>query len=168
MLNYKNIIDDLAKLASEHKQINSFGTGDIRQLIYLTQQIDGVDNTTNAAPIYPLMFVIPNSVSRDEQFSNLSFNVIIADIMGTKTAYDINTDLYSDTLQITEDILAQFKYSVTAAQGDYESRYDIALPANIVPFQEAYDDVLVGWNLTLNIVLDNPLNRCIAPYKPFN
>lgn len=167
MLNYKNIIDDFKKIADEHKQINSFGTGDIRQLIYLTQELDGTDNSKNNAPIYPLMYVIPGTVSRDEQFINYAFNVIIADIMNAKN-YDTETDIMSDTLQITEDILAQFKYSVTNAEGYYEEKYDITLPASIAPFSEAYDDILAGWNLNLNIIIDNPLNRCIAPFKPFN
>ena len=166
MINYKNIIDDLSLLADKHKQINSFGTGDITQLIYLTTQIDGKDNTTHAEPIYPLMYVLPQPVSRDEQFITYPVNIIIADVMNTKN-YDIETDLFSDTLQIAEDILAQFKYSVTSAQGDYESKYDVILPTTITPFSERYDDILVGWNLNLQVVVESPLNRCIAPIKDF-
>ena len=67
MINYKSIIADFEKLAKNHKQINSFSTGDITQMIYWTQQIDGQDNDDNNAPVYPLMYVIPNSVSREEQ-----------------------------------------------------------------------------------------------------
>ena len=174
MLNYKNIIEDFAKIAKEHKQINSFGTGDIRQLIYLTQQKKGVpqqnnqwgDNLTDEAPTYPLLYVLPSSVSRDEQFLTHTFNIIVCDIMNVKN-YNIETDLLSDTLQMCEDVLAQFKYSVTIPQGDYELKYDIVLPAQINSFSESYDDILVGWNMTIQIVLDNPLNRCIAPFRPF-
>jgi len=167
MINYKNIIDNFREVANKHKQINSFGTGTIQQLIYLTSNIDGDKNETNAAPIYPLMFVLPTTVNRDEQFITYGFSVVIADITNTKN-YDIETDLYSDTLQIAEDILAQFKYSVTAAQGDYETTYDINLPTSVTPFSEAYDDVLIGWTLGVDLVVDSPLNRCIAPYKPYN
>ena len=167
MKTYKNIIDDFRKIADKHKQINSFGTGDIRQLIYLTQEINGKSNDKNNAPIYPLMYVIPSTATRGEQQITLTFQVIITDIMNAKN-YDIETDLYSDTLQMAEDVLAQFKYSVTESQGDYEGSYDIVLPVSVSPFSEAYDDILVGWNLTLQIVLDNPLNRCIAPFNNFN
>ena len=58
MINYKKIIEDFRKVAENHKQINSFGTGTIEQLIYLTNEIDGEINESNAAPIYPLMFVM--------------------------------------------------------------------------------------------------------------
>lgn len=174
MLNYKNIIDDFEKLAKEHKQINSFGTGDIRQLIYLTQEKKGApqindewgDNNKDLAPTYPLLYVLPSSVVRGEQSLTHSFNVIICDIMNAKN-YNNETDILSDTLQIAEDILAQFKYSVTASEGNYEAKYDIVLPSNITSFSESFDDILVGWTLNIQIVLDNPLNRCIAPFKPF-
>ena len=166
MVNYKVIINDLKELADKHKQINSFGTGDLTQLIYLTSNVDGKDNDTWKAPIYPLMYVIPKSVTRGEQSITYPFDIVIADIMNTKN-YDIETDLLSDTLEMAEDVLAQFKYSVTTAQGNYETKYDITLPTSINPFTEAFDDILVGWTLSLNIVVDNPLNRCTAPYKTF-
>lgn len=80
--------------------------------------------------------------------------------------YDIQNELLSDTLEICQDILAQFKYSVNALQGDYYTdKYDITLPTNISPFMEAYDDILVGWNLPISIQVQTPLNRCIAPFN---
>ena len=83
------------------------------------------------------------------------------------TNYDIEVDLWSETLQIAEDILAQYKYSVNTSQGDYESRYDLSLPTAITPFSEKYDDILVGWNLELSVIVDQPLNRCLAPFNTF-
>ena len=166
-LNFKNITDDLSLLASKHKMINSFGIGDIKQLIYLTQQRDKQDNDKNEAPIYPLMYVIPVNVTQDENFVNYRFNVLICDIMNANN-YDIEVDLWSDTLAMAQDVLAQYKYSVYSNQGNYQSKYDITLPTNITPFSEAYDDILVGWNLELQIQVDMPLNRCIAPFDSFS
>ena len=167
MLTYKNIVNDFEQLVKEHMQLKSFGSGDVNQLIYWTQQIDGKDNDEDNAPVYPILYLIPNTVTRGEQEISYSFNVIIADIMDTKTSYNIQTQLWSDLLQIAEDVLAQFKYSVSTYQGDYEAKYDIEFPATLTPFNEQYDDNLVGWNMDINIVLDNPLNRCIAPFTDF-
>jgi len=166
-INFKNITDDLALLCQQHKQLNSFGIGDIKQLIYLTQQRDKQNNNPEwSAPIYPLMFVIPQNVVQDDSFVNYQFSVLICDIMNANN-YDIEVDLWSDTLAIAQDVLAQFKYSVTQTQGDYQHRYDLTLPTTITPFSEAYDDILVGWNLNLTLQVDMPLNRCIAPFEPF-
>lgn len=171
--NFKNIIEDLQTLSNKHKMLNSFGVGDIRQLIFLTQERLGKDNIdpknntpnpSNLPPVYPLMYVVPQTAQRDDSTMTYNFNIIIADITNRKN-YDIEVDAWSDTLQIAEDILAQFKYSVLESQGRYESRYYINLPTNITPFNEQYEDLLVGWNLQMSIVVDSPLNRCIAPYR---
>lgn len=164
-MNWKTIVNDFNTLQVKHKQLNSFGVGDIKQLIYLTQNRDKVENVDNNAPIYPLMYVLPGSVSQDEQYTTYNFNILICDIMNVKN-YDIQNELLSDTLEICQDILAQFKYSVNALQGDYYTdKYDITLPTNISPFMEAYDDILVGWNLPISIQVQTPLNRCIAPFN---
>jgi len=164
--NFKNIVSDFELLQRKHKQLNSFGIGDIKQLLFLTQQNKDVENVNNNSPVYPLLYLVPQTATRDTATITYNFNVIVCDIENTKN-YDIEVDLWSDTLQIAEDILAQFKYSVTAQQGNFENKYYVNLPTNIQPFSESYEDLLVGWNLQIQIVVDSPLNRCIAPYKDF-
>ena len=165
-VNFQTIVNDLKLIEKQHKMTNSFGIGDIKQLIYLTQQRDKQENTDNLAPIYPLMYCIPVNVTQEENFVTYRFNVLICDIMNVNN-YDIEVDLWSDTLAIAQDILAQYKYAVFQSQGDFETRYDLVLPTAITPFSEAFDDILVGWNLELQIQVDMPLNRCIAPFDPF-
>ena len=117
-------------------------------------------------PLYPILYVIPQVVNRDESFLTYNFTILIADIDNTKNK-NIVVDLWSDTLELCEDVLAQFKYSVNQSQGNYYDKYDINLPTNITPFSEQYTDLLVGWNLPLQVVVDKPLNRCISPYYDF-
>lgn len=167
MTTYRTIIEDFERIADRHLQINSFGHGDLNQLIYWTTQKDGEDNEGNNAPIYPLLYVVPTTVVRGEQQLTYTFDIVVADIDTSKKTPEYTKQMWSDTLQISEDILAQFKYSVTAEQGDYERTYDVVLPANVNPFSERFDDLLVGWTTTLQVVLDIPLNRCISPYKDF-
>jgi hypothetical protein len=165
--NLKNIIDDFEKLVDKHKQLNSFGVGDIRDLITLTQMKDGEDNTEkNEAPLYPLLYVIPQVANRDGGQITYNFNVLICDIDNVKNK-NIQVDLWSDTLEIAEDVVAQFAYSVDDAEGNYYGKYDITLPVNITPFNEAYEDKLFGWNIALQVIVDKPLNRCIAPFNNF-
>jgi len=165
--NFKNIVDDLQKLVDKHKQIRSFGVGEVRDLIFLMQDVDGTDNTEkNNAPVYPLLYVIPQASTRNEQFITYNFNILVCDIDNTKNKH-IVVDLWSDTLEMLEDVLAQFKYSVNQSEGDYYDKYDINLPTNITPFSEQYADLVVGWNMLLQVVVDKPLNRCIAPFNNF-
>jgi len=165
--NLKNIIDDFEKLVDKHKQLNSFGVGDIRDLITLTQVKDGEDNTEkNEAPLYPLLYCIPQVANRDGGQITYNFNVLICDIDNVKNK-NIQVDLWSDTLEIAEDVVAQFAYSVDDAEGNYYGKYDITLPVNITPFNEQYEDKLFGWNIALQVLVDKPLNRCIAPFNNF-
>ena len=108
---FKNIVDDMKKLVENHKMINSFGIGDVKDFIFLTQQVDGEENTNNKAPIYPLLYMVPQGSNRDNGQITYNFNVIIADIDNTKNK-DITVDLWSDTLEYAEDVLAQFNYGV--------------------------------------------------------
>lgn len=164
--NLKNILDDLKITQRQHKQINSFGTGDITQLIYLTQDRDKQPNTTNAAPIYPLLYVIPQNIQRDENFVTYNLSVLCTDKLNTKN-FDNEIDASSDTAQMLSDVLAQFKYSVTAPQGNFYSKYDIVLPTTMTYFSERYDDILVGWTMNLQVIVSDPLDRCLAPFNPF-
>jgi len=174
--NLKNIIDDFKLLVEKHKQLQSFGVGDIRDLITLTQQKTdeeysskvSKDNTIkNNAPLYPLLYVIPQVANRDGGQITYNFNVLICDIDNVKNK-NIQVDLWSDTLEIAEDVVAQFLYSVDADEGNYEDKYDVVLPVNMTPFNEQYEDKLFGWNIALQVIVDKPLNRCIAPFNSFN
>ena len=160
---FKNIVDDMKKLVENHKMINSFGIGDVKDFIFLTQQVDGEENTSNNAPIYPLLYMVPQGSNRDNGQITYSFNVIIADIDNTKNK-DITVDLWSDTLEYAEDVLAQFNYGVIPADGDFYDKYEAITPTSIIPFSEQYEDLLVGHTLSLQIIVAKPLNRCIAPY----
>ena len=58
--NFKKIMDLLRQLADYHEQIQSWGFGDVEQLIYQTEMRLKQDNTQiNQAPFYPAMWVIP-------------------------------------------------------------------------------------------------------------
>lgn len=169
-VNFKTLSKDLKEIATRHKQINSFGIGDLKQLNYFLQMntdddLDKGDNPDGKSPKYPLVYVVPQTTNRDRRTITYSFNVIIADILSKDYSNEI--DVWSDTLQIAEDILAQFGYGVDSNSGNYYEKYDIQTPTQIIPFSESFDDYVSGWNLQLTIIVDSPLDRCIAPFDGF-
>jgi len=171
MVVYKTIIDDLTELCDNHKMINSFGVGDIRQLGYFLEMntdddLNKGENTGNKSPKYPLVFAIPQPISRDRRTIQYGFNILVMDIINEDMTNEVQ--VHSDTLQIAEDILAQFGYGNSPTTGNYYDKYDIITPTSITPFSESFDDYVSGVNLSLNLLVDSPLDRCIAPFKPFN
>jgi hypothetical protein len=164
-INFKRIIQDYQKLADSHKQINSFGSGNSDQLSYRTQTRDKEYNTTFNSPYYPLLFVIPSKVENDLRFKTWDFNTIVADILERDLANQV--DITSDTLQILQDIISQWRLSVTEQFGDYYADYYVDDFVNCTPFLEKEQDLLNGWNGLIRIKTMTSLDRCAAAYTTF-
>ena len=116
-INFKTIANDFQRLTAAHKQLNSFGLGDINQLSYWTQFRDNVENTEYQSPYYPLLYVVPSTIENQLQYKTWNFNIMIADIL--ERDLDNQVDISSDTLQILQDVISQFRLSVSEIQGDY-------------------------------------------------
>jgi len=171
-MNFKKVIQDIQELITRHKQVKGFGIGDIKQLsYYITQNklADGSieENTIEQgkSPRFPLVYVIPQPYTRDRRTITYTFNILVCDILSRDFSNEV--DVWSDTLQIAEDIVAQFGYSVEISQGNYYDRYEIETPITITPFSESYDDYVNGWNLSLSLLVDEPINRCEAAFETF-
>lgn len=165
-INFKSIIDDFRLLSNYHKQINSFGFGDITEFGYLTEMRDKENNTDNQSPYYPLMFVVPNTATQELQYMTYEFNVIVADII--ERDLDNMIDVLSDTNQILDDIISQFRLSVTNSLGNFNQNYYLDDAVTCIPFIEAYQDLLAGWSGTFRIKIMTPLDRCDAAFNDMN
>ena len=164
-VNFKTIADDFETLANAHKQINSFGLGDIDTLSYWTTSRDKEDNTTFNPPIYPLLYVVPSKVTHDLNYKTWEFNSIIMDIVERDLENQVDT--VSDTLQMLNDVISQFRYSNTAYFGNYYDKYFLDNTVICTPFLEKYHDLTNGWNGLLQLKTITPLDRCSAAYLPF-
>jgi hypothetical protein len=162
-INFKSIIDDFRLLSNYHKQINSFGFGDITEFGYLTDSRDKESNPDNQSPYYPLMFVVPNTATQELQYMTYEFNVIVADII--ERDLDNMIDVLSDTNQILDDIISQFRLSVTNSLGNFNQNYYLDDAVTCIPFIEAYQDLLAGWSGTFRIKIMTPLDRCDAAFN---
>ena len=147
LVNYKQIIQDLEQMAIHHKQINSFGFGNVEQLTN--------DITTEEAPLYPRMFVLPSDTLFDQNQLTYNFQIIVADIL--EQDYSNQRDVLNDTLEIIKDIFTRLYLS------DYESEWG----ASVEPFLERFEDVLCGWTLTFQLTQPFDYNRCVLPERPF-
>jgi len=164
-VNFKTIADDFETLANAHKQINSFGLGDIDTLSYWTTSRDKEDNTTFNPPIYPLLYVVPSKVMHDLNYKTWEFNSIIMDVVERDLENQVDT--VSDTLQMLNDVISQFRYSNTAYFGNYYDKYFLDNTVVCTPFLEKYHDLTNGWNGLLQLKTITPLDRCSAAYFPF-
>jgi hypothetical protein len=115
------------------------------------------------SPYYPYFYVIPNDVTQNFGFMEYKFTFIVSDIIQRDLANQV--DVLSDTLQIMDDILGQFRLSVTDSLGNFNELYYLDTPITCVPFLEKYDDLLGGWVAEITIEVKTPLDRCDAAFN---
>ena len=157
MVNFKQIIDDLAGMAYHHPQIASFGTGDITQIT--------MDIESKQEPRYARMYVIPQNVTFDRNGLIYSFSITVMDKINQD--YSNQTEVLSDTLLILEDIFTILWQSYTSNFGGFTLDYEPQFGSQVVPFLERFETILAGWTMTVNIVQLHDYNRCVLPELPF-
>lgn len=144
---YFQVITDFKKFADGHKQVNSFGWGDITQLT--------MDIETEKEPVYPKMYFIPSNSIFDENHMHMTWQVVMLDQLNNDLSNQ--REVMSDMLEICKDLFAR------AYLSDYQADWD----AVCEPWLERTETVLAGWTLTMSITQPFDYNRCVLPETPF-
>jgi uncharacterized delta-60 repeat protein len=137
--------------------------GQIDEFTYWNEMRLKEDNNHFNSPYYPYMFVIPGEVTNKFGFMDYKFKIIIADIIQRDLENQI--DILSDTNQIMDDIIGQFRLSVDQSLGNFNNLYYLDDKVVCTPFLEKYDDLLGGWVADLSIQVMTPLDRCDAAFN---
>jgi hypothetical protein len=164
-INFKNIADDLQYMVEHHKQINSYGLGDTDQLSYWTQIRDQEPNNTFESPIFPLLYIVPGRCENNIQYKKWEFNCVMLDIVDRDLTNQV--DVFSDTLQMVQDVVSQYRLSVCDKYGNFNLNYYVDDTVVFVPFFEEYSDLNNGWNGIMKINTTTPLDRCAAAFNTF-
>jgi hypothetical protein len=169
-VNFKTFHDDFRLLADHHKQLNSFGFGQYEDLSYWTESRLKQNNPTFESPFFPLLYVVPsNAIVMTEQngssYTEYEFNCIVMDIIDRDLTNQV--DVLSDTNQILDDIVSQFRLAVTPQLGCYNSIYYLDDDVTYYPFLEKYSDLCGGWNAVIKVKVMTPLDRCAAAFNSF-
>ena len=143
MVTYNLIVDFVKNFTDNHAQLNTFYSGKLW-------------NFQSKVNLYPSLVMLPvsSNVAKGEAF--VTFNIVIADILNKDRS---NVDeIYSDTLQIAQDLFATLNNS--------DEDFFIADSGfTLDPFEEAFDDVLAGWIATITIKFPFSGNICVLPIR---
>lgn len=142
MATYNNIIKAFSDFADNHQQLNTFFSGG-------TWDFQTMEN------IYPAMVMLPQSSTIVKGAANIVFNVFICDIL--KSDKSNMDEIYSDTLQISQDMISFFKDN-----DDYDFYLD-ETSVNIEPTDDILDDIVCGWVSTITIQLPYSGSTCGLP-----
>jgi len=163
MITYKNIIDDFNSIATNHYLINSFHNG----------FLDEVDVDKMDASNFPILYVEPTTSIIDQGMLTYNFNVFILDIL--KEDLTNREQVWANTLQITQDIIAEFKQnlSLQTSGGDSGKKYSyvpdevvLELPISSDPITARFSNILTGWVSGVSLQVNNANSLCNAPIEP--
>lgn len=138
------VLDRVKAIAESHNMVNYYFFGDPSEFL---SQDETVRHTSVLCTLSSASF---NGDRESQTVIGLTLSVM------DWASGDNHQDIWSDTLQIAHDLLAALKDETA---NDFFVDTDISLD----PFSERFQDVLVGWTMTVNVTYDSPLNTCAIP-----
>jgi len=145
MVTLNNVLGALSQIATNHRQINSYGTGELYDIV------------TSGDINYPLMYTVLENSQIGQRVEALTFTILIMDIVkGGRVNED---DVQSDTLEIVKDIIAQLHHP------SYSWSFENDL-VTVDPFVERFTDSVTGFSFQVTLLLPFAYDRCAMPYTP--
>tara|TARA_R110000803_G_scaffold7124_1_gene22967 strand:+ start:390 stop:1001 length:612 start_codon:yes stop_codon:yes gene_type:complete len=145
---YNNVIDALKCVAITHGMVNNVSSG----------TVDEVDLSANS--VYPLVHIVPGSVTAGVQKVTFNFNILAMDLVKVDDSNE--QQVLSDTLQILIDTIAQYKHGLLLGVQQNEGIYGQADDKDftIEPFTERFDNIVSGWNCSFFITVPGIYFAC--------
>lgn len=163
MVTFSNIIKTFNNVADNHYVINSFHSG----------FLDEVDINKMDLQDFPILYCEPGSATIEQGVLTYSVTLFVLDVL--KEDLTNRNDVWTNTLEITQDIIADFKQnmSIQTSGGDSGKKISYAdnevvieMPINSDPFTARFANILSGWSSTISLQVNNTNNLCNAPINP--
>ena len=157
-MTYKDVLSDLTNLLDRHKMIQTWGYGNLSDLVSPFKKEDKTGNDTIVYDIdYPYAFLQPLQHSLQKGKVAYNFNLIMMEQCENDPTEIIQAQ--SNCQQYIQDVLAEIYYN-------YDQKYDFTLNSSLTPFKEKYDDTVSGMTANIQIEIPMILDDCIAPFDP--
>lgn len=150
-MTYQEIIQLFEFICADHLQVNEFSTSPLLSDIEV-----GVKGNQKPA-VYPYVFLQPIGSRMEKGAYVHNFNLIVFDRV--KREMNLETNTISDMIEIGNDIIAYFNFSVPRPDAL------IDLPVSVTPFVERFDGLVSGATFQISVRTPFILDKCIAPYK---
>lgn len=148
MMTYNNTIQLFDNIATAHKQINTFGTGEL-------WEVNGIIKPELKGFI---LWVAPVNTTITDQTTIRTFTVLVMNIV--KKDKSDEQEVLSDSEQILIDIIKIFR--------NEDEAYELVGDPTLFPFKEDFGDWLTGYRTDLVIQTDFNNNYCDLPIATFN
>lgn len=139
MQTINNLVKVFSDIATNHKQINSFGFGDLWE-VEASGELKGV----------AMWLVLGDAAINNKTLSN-KFTILIMDLVNKDETNE--NEVLSDTLQIAIDVY-------TLLNDNDIDNYTIVKSPTFAPFTERFDNEWAGW--TLEVTINQPFLNALC------
>ena len=160
MISFRNVVGYLETIADKHYEIESFHSG----------MMDEVDINKLGATDYVILYAEPGSAVINQGVLTYNFTIFVMDMINDEVGDEPNkqrlgrVDGYSETLNILQDVVAEFKHSLTT-QSWVDNEVVLQLPITAEPFTARFNNLLTGWSASISVDVNNKNNLCIVPIE---
>lgn len=149
---FHEIMTEFENWQKQSPIMNSFGFGN---LVDFGNTIDGEE--LNKPVEYPFMFVVPQSITYEENTTNYQLSILFADLLNTDLSNQM--DCVSDMSLQARRFLSAIKRGIVNNPEMYEIM-DLDLPTSGIPFLERMADNVAGIALNCYITVFEDINDC--------
>ncbi len=146
-LTYNNLIQLFTNIATAHKQLKSFGNGELWE----------INGDPKNSGVYPEAWLVPVNTIVRTQTIEYTVRLLVYDLVNKDESNE--NEVLSDTLQILSDITKVFRYE--------SDNFNLLNDPTFEPFTERFDDEVTGWSAEFVIEVNFPSNDCDMPLNEF-
>jgi hypothetical protein len=137
------LVNLLREISLNHAQVKAFNFGENSEIAASEQER------------YPLVWAYVTDSSIDGLVLTVNMTIKVIDIQKADAVNEI--DLVSDTLSIAQDIYAMLTNPL------YQDYFLVQFNSSFTPLNEAFTDVVDGWEMSLAFDFLQDRNRCQVP-----
>ena len=155
MSSFYDITTKIREHLIANSQVNTVTEGDI------------FDVDLNKQTIFPLSHIMINNVTFNDIGITYSMSILFMDVADvskddprdeTEIFYGVDNrhDILNTQLLVANDLVSHLK------RGDLmQDKYQLNGTPSCEPFEDRFENLLVGWNLTLSIDIANTITTCL-------
>jgi len=151
MTGYYNLLDKLKTHFDSDAIVNTITQGDIFKVDLAKQTI------------FPLIHIMVNSCTIDEQTTTWNVSLIAMDIVDISKSLTTDVFLGNDNeidVLNTQHAVLNRVYDIMKRGSLMYDLFQVEGTASLEPFTERFENYLAGWTMTLDIVTPNQMTIC--------
>jgi hypothetical protein len=154
ILTYNQILKEFKTFATNHKQIENFGNGDLWEIVEHNQLTDFN---------YPLFWVADQPANLGDGTFTWNFNVMAMDLVNKDESNE--NDVKSDMCQVLLDCVSYFEQKTATSNNVDWLKVNLVRSGTLTSFTERFSDELTGWGMNIGFRLPFSYNNCDLPIE---